>query len=127
MKKLVVIVALEMIALLVLGLWWLRIRPKSARPPTAGLKLEAFMRDEDAPRVIQPSISVDVNDGMADEVFQGAPLWLAVGVSNTAAANEITAAAALFERIPRVRPDTAGIIDLMPTDTIVISSAAIPN
>jgi hypothetical protein len=101
MRKLVVVVSLLGVGLLAVVLW-LHFRPQRVAPPVAGLELRAMMRDEDAPRPIEPSIGLQVNDDVTGEVFKGAPLWLMVGVNNAAAANEIAAARAILERLGRM-------------------------
>jgi hypothetical protein len=64
-----------------------------------------MMFDEDAPREIVPSVSLQVNEEMAATVPAGTPLWFTVGVNNAAAINELSAAQALATRLEHIAKD----------------------
>lgn len=51
----------------------------------------AIMRDESTPRKMEPSLVVLVNEAEHATVAGGTPVWITVGVSNRAAANEVAA------------------------------------
>jgi hypothetical protein len=65
--------------------------------------LRAMMNDEDAPRPIEPSVAMRVNE--EDEtttVFAGTPLWFSVSVANAAAVNELAASRVLARKLARL-------------------------
>jgi hypothetical protein len=88
MKPLIPVV-LGLLALF--GLWYYvryEWTPKKAAKPA----LRAMMHDEDAPRAMEPSVGLQINEGSEATVFAGTPLWFTVGVNNTAAMDEAAAA-----------------------------------
>jgi hypothetical protein len=105
-KTLVIVVAVLAYLAIAVGLWhFFRAGHGASR---AAPELRAMMRDEDAPRPIEPSIALQVNEDAAATVFAGAPVWLTVGVDNAAAADEIAAARVLSERLTRLPANDPG-------------------
>lgn len=83
------------------------------------LELRAMMRDEDAPRPIEPSVALQVNEDKEATVFPGTPVWFTVNANNAAAINEIAAAGALAEKLARLTEDAAkGIVSPAERDRV---------
>jgi len=80
----------------------------SHRPSHSNIELRAMMRDEDAPRPIEPSVGLQVNDGHSAEVASGTPVWFTFTVDNAAAQNELSAAQAIAERLIHMSPTAPG-------------------
>jgi hypothetical protein len=80
----------------------------SHRPSHSNIELRAMMRDEDAPRPIEPSVGLQVNDGHSAEVAAGTPVWFTFTVDNAAAQNELSAAQAIAERLIHMSPTAPG-------------------
>jgi hypothetical protein len=98
--------ALLLLCLCAVGTWYFlrhRHRASQALP-----ELRAMMRDEDAPRVIEPSIALDVNETADTKVWSGAAVWFSVGANNAAAANEIASAQALQSKLERLPANAPG-------------------
>jgi hypothetical protein len=64
-----------------------------------------MMIDEDAPRTIEPSTSLAVNEDSKATVSIGQPLWFTVRVNNAAASNELASAAAIAQRLKLMPAD----------------------
>jgi len=111
-KFLVVAVAAYLLLIAVLTVGYLRRRRENGRqsPSSAVLQgeLKATMRDEDAPREIRPSLSLQVNGEREASVPDGAPVWFTVGVSSPDAENEIASARVLGERLARLPQGESG-------------------
>lgn len=82
--------------------WRARHRARARVP-----ELRAMMRDEDAPRPIEPSLALQVNEGAEATVFPGTPVWFSVNANNAAAINEIAAARVLAAKLARLTADAA--------------------
>jgi hypothetical protein len=78
--------------LLVGRLWYYVSEQWASRPALPPLR--AMMRDESAPRPIEPSVGLQVNEGAEATVFAGTPLWFTVGVTNLGKINDASAARA---------------------------------
>jgi hypothetical protein len=82
-------------------------------------EMRAYMRDEDAPRRIEPSLALRVNEAREASIFVGTPVWFSVGVDNAAAINEVAAAGALSDRLGRLTEDAAkGIVSPQELDRV---------
>jgi hypothetical protein len=83
MKKVLAVVVVLYLAVATWGVWSVirRLRHAAQRASVP----HAMMFDEDAPREIVPSVSLQVNEEMAATVPAGTPLWFTVGVNNAAA------------------------------------------
>jgi len=105
MRKIIAVLLL-LCAVGVVGAWYfLRHRHGASQ----GLpELRAMMRDEDAPRAIEPSIALDVNDTADAKVWAGAAVWFSIGANNAAAANEIASAQALQSKLERLPANAPG-------------------
>lgn len=88
MKPLIPVV----LALLALFGLWYYVHYEWAPKQVAKPALRAMMRDEDAPRAVEPSVGLQINEGSEATVFARTPLWFTVGVNNAAAINEAAAA-----------------------------------
>jgi hypothetical protein len=106
MKKLILSIVVLFVAVgAVMGgwlFWWRRHRIRASMP-----ELRAMMRDEDAPRPIEPSLALQVNEDAEATVFAGTPVWFSVNANNAAAINEIAAARALSAKLARLTADAA--------------------
>ncbi len=96
MKRIVVFLLVVAIALG--AAYWL-LRQHRRKAAGHGFELQAMMIDEDAPRTIEPSISLAVNEDSKATVSIGQPLWFTVRVNNAAASNELASAAAIAQRL----------------------------
>ena len=96
MKRIVIFLLVAAIALSA-AFWLLRRHRRKAIGQ--GVELQAMMIDEDAPRTIEPSISLAVNEDSKATVSIGQPLWFTVRVNNAAASNELASAAAIAQRL----------------------------
>jgi hypothetical protein len=106
MKKWMVGIACLAAALLVvLGIWRFRAGRPAAGKAAGKLELRARMVDEDAPRPVEPTLALQVNEGAEATVFAGNPVWFTVGTANGAAANEIAASRVLAARLARLPAD----------------------
>jgi hypothetical protein len=106
MKKLIVSMLVLLVAVgAVVGAWffWRGRR----RTPSRGPELRAMMRDVDAPRPIEPSIGLQVNETREATVFSGTPVWFTVNANNTAAINELAAAPVLAAKLAALTEDVA--------------------
>lgn len=105
MKKTITILVFVIVAGAVVAGWfhWRGRR----RSPTRMPELRAMMRDEDAPRPIEPSLALEVNEHPEAAVFPGTPVWFTVNANNTAAINEIAAARVLAAKLARLTADVA--------------------
>jgi hypothetical protein len=103
MKKVLAVAVVLYLAVATWGVWSVirRLRHAAQRASVP----HAMMFDEDAPREIVPSVSLQVNEEMAATVPAGTPLWFTVGVNNAAAVNEISAAQALATRLAHIAKD----------------------
>ena len=104
MKKLLAAAAVVM--LVPIGAWWLHsLRRQLRHSAERAVEPQAMMIDEDAPREIVPTVSLQVNEDLASTVPAGTPVWFTVAVNNAAALNELSAAGALATRLAHVAPD----------------------
>ncbi|SPE39689.1 exported hypothetical protein [Candidatus Sulfopaludibacter sp. SbA3] len=103
MKK---ILAAAAVLLLGIGAWsaW-TVRRHLRHSAQRATVPHAMMFDEDAPREIVPSVSLQVNEELAATVPAGTPLWFTVGINNAAAINELSAAQALATRLAHIAKD----------------------
>jgi hypothetical protein len=105
MKKTITILVFVIVAGAVVA-GWLHWRGRR-RAPASMPALRAMMRDEDAPRPIEPSLALEVNEDAEAAVFPGTPVWLTVNANNAAAINEIAAAGVLAAKLARMTEDVA--------------------
>src|ERR1017187_9074700 len=96
MKRILILLLVAAIALS--AAFWL-LRQHRRKAIGHGVELQAMMIDEDAPRKIEPSISLAVNEDSKATVSIGQPLWFTVRVNNAAASNELASAAAIAQRL----------------------------
>jgi len=101
-KRILFALALLVVVAAAGALYWARSRTHASVP-----ELRAMMRDEDAPRPVEPSIALRVNDDAEATVFPGTPIWFTVDVTDKAATNEIAAARVLAATVARLSRDPA--------------------
>jgi hypothetical protein len=105
-KRTVTILVLVLIAAVVLTVWHAR---RTHRSPTRGNMppLRAMMMDEDAPRPIEPSLGLRVNEEQEATVFAGTAVWFSVNVANAAAMNDLGGTRVLAGKITHLTFDVA--------------------
>lgn len=79
---------------------WYFLRSGSAGSRPDNSELRAMMRDENAPRKMEPSVVIQVNDAGPVEAPAGTPVWVSVNITNSAAANEVAAGRAGVDGTP---------------------------
>ena len=105
MKKLIaIIVALLLVAGLGVGIWrWWRLSRTAGKLP----ELRAVMMDEDEPRPIEPSLSLQVNEEHEAAVFADTPVWFQLGAANTNAMNDVAGTRVLAVKIEHLKQEAA--------------------
>lgn len=106
MKKIIIIVFIALVILIcIVGavnwLWSARTRPANVPP------FRANMKDEDAPRSIEPSLSLQVNEAQETTVFVGTPVWFQLNAANTAAMNDVAGTKVLGAKLARLPGEVA--------------------
>jgi hypothetical protein len=94
MKKLIVLL---LVILVLAGMWYAWHGRRNVEPLP---RLRSMMLDEGAPRPLNPSVALQINDAQEAAIFTETPLWLTVGINNPAAVNEASAAQARSKKEP---------------------------
>jgi hypothetical protein len=105
MKKLIgIIVVLLLVAGLGLGIWrWWHWSHATGKLP----ELRAVMMDEDEPRPIEPSLSLQVNEEHEATVFVGTQVWFQLDAANTNAMNDVAGTRVLAVKIEHLKQEAA--------------------
>ena len=97
MKNFIVFIVVVLLAAgLGLGIYhWLRMSRSTGKLP----ELRAVMKDEDEPRPIEPSLSLQVNEDREATVFADTPVWFQLAAANSNAINDIAGTRVLVAKI----------------------------
>jgi len=105
MKKLfAALVVFVAVVLFAVGIWrWRRASRATGKLP----ELRAMMKDEDAPRPLEPSLALRVNEEKETTLFTGTPLWFQVNANNANAINDLAGTQILESKVKRLKEEIA--------------------
>ncbi len=105
MKRIIGLVLVLLLAAgLGVGIWrWWRLSHATGKLP----ELRAAMMDEDEPRPIEPSLSLQVNEGDEATVFADTPVWFQLDAANINAMNDVAGTRVLAAKIEHLKAEAA--------------------